>query len=436
MGQGPGRTSIDGASVALAARDLVYQIEGARIVDGVTFNARQGEFIGLIGPNGAGKTTLLKTVSGLLRQQDGAVWLQGTDMAEMSAAEVARALAMVPQLAPYTFGFTALEVVVMGRYPHMGRFQVEGVAERRIALEAMRLTETETFADRTVASLSGGERQRVFVARALAQQPRVLLLDEPTSNLDVQYQLKVLDLVRGLVADGMTAIAAIHDLPLAARYCHRLVLMSKGRVLADGAPETVLTPENVEAAFGVRAVVYADPLTGALTLSLLGPSQPDGAPRSGVRTHVVCGGGTGARLMYELQRAGFAVTAGVLGAGDADRRAADILGIEYVPAPAFGGIDDDAHAAHLALLRAADLVVLAETPFGGNNLRNLEALQGRRRLISVETCAFAERDYTGGAALRLFDSLEPLARCAGPEQIVAVIHAATDERETRERETR
>ncbi|MCH8283707.1 MAG: ABC transporter ATP-binding protein [Chloroflexi bacterium] len=412
--------------LALAARDLVYQIDGTRIIDGVAIGARRGEFIGLIGPNGAGKTTLLKTVSGLLKQQEGAVWLEGTDLGEMSAGDVAKVLAMLPQLTPYTFGFTALEVVMMGRYPHMGRFQVEGAAERRLAIEAMRLTETDAFVERTVASLSGGERQRVFLARALAQQPKVLLLDEPTANLDVQYQLKALDLVRSLVSEGMTAIAAIHDLPLAARYCHRLVLMCKGRVLAEGTPETVLTPQNIEEAFGVRAVVYPDPLTGALTLSLVPTSRdPDEATARGVRVHVVCGGGTGGRLMYELLRAGFEVTAGVLGAGDADRRAADILGVEYVPAPAFGGIDDHAHAAHLGLLDAAEVVVLCETPFGANNLRNLEALRGRSRLLTIQTRPFAERDYTGGEAQRMFDGLAPIARCAGPEEAVAAIGEMT-----------
>ena len=411
--------------LALAARDLVYEIDGTRIIDGVAIGARRGEFIGLIGPNGAGKTTLLKTVSGLLKQQDGAVWLQGTDLGEMSAGDVAKVLAMLPQMTPYTFGFTALEVVMMGRYPHMGRFQVEGAAERRLAIEAMRLTETDAFVERTVASLSGGERQRVFLARALAQQPKVLLLDEPTANLDVQYQLKALDLVRSLVSEGMTAIAAIHDLPLAARYCHRLVLMSKGRVLAEGTAETVLTPQHIEEAFGVRAVVYPDPLTGALTLSLVGPTHPDEATSKGVRVHVVCGGGTGGRMMYELLRAGFEVTAGVLGAGDTDRRAADIMGVEYVPAPAFGGIDDDAHAAHLGLLDAAEVVVLCETPFGANNLRNLEALRGRSRLLTIQTRPFAERDYTGGEAQRLFDGLAPIARCAGPDEALAAIDETT-----------
>ena len=204
-------------------------------------------------------------------------------MNSLSSKEVAAALALVPQIAPYTHGFTSIELVLMGRYPHLGRFQIEGKEDDRIARDAMRLTETEEFADRTLDTLSGGERQRVFVARALAQQPRILLMDEPTANLDVLHQLKVLDLVRQLVDDGLTAVAAIHDLNMAARYCDRLVLLSGGRVLAEGTPEEVLSPEMIESAFGVTSAVHRDPITESLAISLIGPANE--RPLNGERTN-------------------------------------------------------------------------------------------------------------------------------------------------------
>ena len=211
-------------------------------------------------------------MSGILRYRDGAVSLDGADIKSLSSRDLAAALALVPQIAPYTHGFTSMEIVLMGRYPHLGRFQIEGREDDRIARESMRLTESEQFAARTLDTLSGGERQRVFVSRALAQQPRVLLLDEPTSNLDVFHQLKVFDLVRRLVDDGLTAIAAIHDLNMAARYCDRLALLSEGRMLAEGTPEEVLSPGAIERAFGVKAAVYRDPITGSLAISLIGPA--------------------------------------------------------------------------------------------------------------------------------------------------------------------
>ena len=272
---------------AISAQDLTYEIEGSTLLDGVNLNADRGQLVGLIGPNGAGKSTLLRTISGILRYRRGAVLLEGEDLRSLSPKDVAATLALVPQIAPYTYGFTSLELVLMGRYPHLGRFQIEGREDDRIARDAMRLTETEQFADRTLDTLSGGERQRVFVARALAQQPRILLMDEPTANLDVLHQLKVLDLVRRLVADGLTAVAAIHDLNMAARYCDKLVMLNKGHVLAEGSPDEVLTPETIESVFGVHSAVYRDPITGALAISLIGPVDEHSQNGTGLCSNVV-----------------------------------------------------------------------------------------------------------------------------------------------------
>ena len=263
---------------AISAQGLTYEVDDKRLLDGVSLHADRGQLVGLVGPNGAGKTTLLRALSGILRCQDGVVRIDGVDVDHLSSREVAAGVALVPQIAPYTHGFNVIELVLMGRYPHLGRFQIEGREDNRIARDAMRLTETEQFADRTLDTLSGGERQRVFIARALTQQPRVLLLDEPTTNLDVLHQLKVLDVVRRLVDDGLTAIAAIHDLNMAARYCDRLVLLSGGRVLAEGSSEQVLSPATMESAFGVRAAVYRDPVTGSLAVGLIAPAderEPD-----------------------------------------------------------------------------------------------------------------------------------------------------------------
>ena len=257
---------------AVEAEAVSFSVEAKALLDRVDVRAGRGQFVGLIGPNGAGKSTLLRTLAGALRHQQGSIRLEASDLRSMTARDVARIVALIPQIAPYTQGFTALELVLMGRYPHLGRFELEGEADDRIARSAMRLTETEELSARTLDTLSGGERQRVFVARALAQRPRILLLDEPTSNLDVLHQLTVLELVRTLVDGGLTAIAAIHDLNLAARYCDRLVLLSNGRVLTEGRPDEVLEPETIESAFGVRSAVYRDPATGALAVSLIGPA--------------------------------------------------------------------------------------------------------------------------------------------------------------------
>ena len=272
---------------AIRIQGLRYETGGATLLDSVNLCVGRGQFVGLVGPNGAGKTTLLRCLAGILRSRQGMVLLNGADLRALAGREVATKMALVPQLAPDTQGFSAKEIVLMGRYPHLGRFQVEGREDERIACETMQLTGTVQLADRELDTLSGGERQRVFISRALAQQPCILLLDEPTANLDVLHQLRLLDLVRGLVDDGLTAIAAIHDLNMAARHCDQLVLLGKGRVLAEGRPADVLTPETVAAAFGVKAAVYQDPVTGAPALSLIGPadeSQLAGAGCAGSHT--------------------------------------------------------------------------------------------------------------------------------------------------------
>lgn len=260
-------------TLAVEAQALSFSVDARRLLDGVDLRAESGQFVGLVGPNGAGKTTLLRSLSNVLSYHEGTVRLLGENLNTLPARQVAEILALVPQIAPYTQGFTAFELVLMGRYPHMGRFQVEGKEDDRVAERAMRLTETESFTTRTLETLSGGERQRVFLARAIAQQPRVLLLDEPTSNLDVLHQLKILTLVRELVNDGLTAVAAIHDLNMAARFCDRLVLLADGQVQTEGAPGDVLTAETIEAVFGVEAAVYREPATGALAISLIGVAE-------------------------------------------------------------------------------------------------------------------------------------------------------------------
>ena len=270
--------------------------------------------------------------------------------------------------------------------------------------------------------------QRVLLAIGMALKPRILIADEPTSNLDILHQLKVLDIVQGLVEQGMTAIAAIHDLSLAARYCTTMVLMNGGQVVAEGAAEDVLTPANIESAFGVRTVVYRDPFTNTLSVSLLDQATPTDSVASGTRVHLVCGGGTGARLMYELQRAGVTVTAGPLGGGDTDRSAADILGIEYVPVTAFGPIEADALSQHLELVELADIVVLCDVPFGPNNTAVLGALASARQLVIIEGTPLKDRDFTGGAALHFFEGLSPVARPQGTNEAVTCVLSLASER--------
>ena len=234
----------------------------------VSVDVARGSLTGLLGPNGCGKTTLLKLLSGVIAPRDGSVSLDGTPLSARSRRDIARRIAVVPQETHPAFEYTALEMVLMGRHPHLGTFQLEGPADVGAAREAMLATGTLHLADRQFSTLSGGEKQRVVIASALAQAAGVLLLDEPTASLDLGYQLEVAALLQRLNRErGVTMVLATHDLNLAASLCDRLVLMRAGRVIASGPAAEVLTKAHVQQLYDVEADVRFHEAAGHLTVT-------------------------------------------------------------------------------------------------------------------------------------------------------------------------
>ncbi|MDQ5987640.1 MAG: ABC transporter ATP-binding protein FepC [Syntrophus sp. SKADARSKE-3] len=237
----------------------------------VSLTIGQGVFIGIIGPNGSGKTTLLRLINGLMVPQEGRIFVGGHPLESMKRREIARIMAAVPQDEEMVFPFTALEIVLMGRSPHIGLLRFETEDDLHIARRAMAQADILPFADRPMSTLSGGERQRVMIARALAQEPKILLLDESTAFLDLHHQIAFFDLMAGLNREaGMTIIAVTHDINLAALYCDRIVLLNEGRVHADGIPEKVITSTNVCDVYRVAAAVDISPTTGRPRVTVLG----------------------------------------------------------------------------------------------------------------------------------------------------------------------
>jgi iron complex transport system ATP-binding protein len=227
-------------------------------------------FVGILGPNGSGKTTLLRLLAGILRPSSGRVLLDGADLGRTPRELLARRMAVVPQETQLAFDYSVSEVVLMGRYAHLGTFEIEGPADFAIARDALAATGTLAFEDREFGTLSGGEKQRVIIAAALAQitgsaGDAILLLDEPTVALDLAYQMELADLLRELQRRTPMAIAvSTHDLNFAAGLCRTLVLLRQGQVLAAGPTETVLTSENIRALYGVEAEITRHPLTQRL----------------------------------------------------------------------------------------------------------------------------------------------------------------------------
>ena len=257
-------------------KGLCKYYDGVKAVDQLDLYVRRGEIYGLLGPNGAGKTTLLRCINWTLRPQIGIVLVDGRDVARWSRREIARRMGLVPQNSTITFPFTVLEVVLMGRHPHQGPLGGESERDLEIVREALRLTDTLRFAARPITGLSGGERQRVIIARALAQEPGVLLLDEPTLHLDINHQLEVLNLVRRLTGERkLVTVLTSHDLNLVARYCDRLLMLNQGQVYALGTPEEVLTPANIRRVYRVEVEVTRHRSTGILQVLPLSSIEGD-----------------------------------------------------------------------------------------------------------------------------------------------------------------
>jgi len=240
---------------------LSHSYGNQRVLDGVSLSVGEGEFYVIIGPNGSGKTTLLKAISGILKVRHGSVSILGKPDQAYSRKELARAVALVEQLSPVDFPFTALEVVLMGRSPHLGILGLERDSDLRIACQALEFTGVDHLANRKLDQLSGGEQQRVFIARAISQEPRIMLLDEPTASLDLAHQIRIMDLMEKLKSErGVTVVMVSHDVNLAAMYGDMLLLLKAGRIVSNGPPHEVLTFETLEQTYDCTLLVDRSPL--------------------------------------------------------------------------------------------------------------------------------------------------------------------------------
>ena len=246
----------------LSVQELTLAYAGKTVVEAVSLDIDAGEMVAIVGPNGSGKSTLLRGMSRLHKPARGQVLLGGTDIRSMGAKEVAKLLAILPQAPDGGLDLTVRELTWRGRYPHQGLLQRPSKSDFDAVAWAMQAADVQGFSERPLGSLSGGERQRAWIALALAQQPRVLLLDEPTSFLDIAHQLEVMHLLRRLNHEGMTVVAVLHDLVLAGRFADRVIALRKGRVQFDGHPTEVLTAEALERVFNVPMTVFSDPDTG------------------------------------------------------------------------------------------------------------------------------------------------------------------------------
>ncbi len=386
---------------------LSVKFASAPILSDLTFQIAEGDFVGIIGPNGSGKTTLLRAIAGLLEPSGGVIQVDGKPLASYKPHELAALIGVVPQKSGSDFAFTVTELVAMGCYAAYKtnplRMKDQPLTERiEWAMAEMNLL---ALADREVTSLSGGEWQRVLIARALAQNPRALFLDEVTTHLDIRYKLGILDKIRSLNQQkGITIIAVLHELELAAEYCSRLLLLHDGAIVAYGSPAEVLSQQNLAEVFGITAIGRAG--LGAHKYQLATGS----AKLRRTRIHVVGGGGSAAGLLQNLAQEGYWLSLGAVNQEDADWEVGVWLGIPVAQEIPFAALSDQVRSQNRRLMQQADKIVVADLPFGPGNLGNLEdvlemAEQGKAVFL-VDDPPIAERDFTDGQAIRLWQAIK------------------------------
>lgn len=389
---------------AIRLESLSYFLDEKAILDNISLEIEKGQFVGLIGPNGAGKTTLLKNIN-RVKNGRGKIFFFGKNSDDMEEKTLARQVALMKQDTEVGFPFSCFEVVLMGRYPHLDWTKQEKEQDRQIARNYMEYTNTWSLAQKSVTAISGGERQRIMFAKVLTQETPIILLDEPTSNLDIAHQEQIFRYGQEFCQKGGTILAAVHDLRVAAKYCTHLILLHQGRTVAQGSPAEVLTKENLKKAYGLDCLVYCNKSTGEWDIYL--PSHL--GEEKGRKIHLIGGGGRATFLLRELYQEGYDLSLGVVAQGDSDTETARIFSVPAVVNPPFAPISSDFAEENKQMIEASHWTILCSVPFGKDNLLNLKAAAQAKNLLIVEDQPIEERDFTQGEATEIYNSLKERA---------------------------
>lgn len=376
-----------------------------KVLEDVSFQITKGEYVALIGANGTGKSTLIKCVSGLIPLEGGEIEICGKNLRKLKAKERARMVAVVPQSYYVDYDFTVEDIVMMGRNPYLDFRHRESKEDHEIAERAMKMTKTDIFRDRPYNELSGGERQRVILARAITQQPQIILLDEPTSALDLHHQIEVMELIRELnEKEHMTVMAVLHDINLASRFCSRIVILKDGRVKADGTPKEIINREEMEALYNMKLLVKNNPLLEKPEIIPIRVMNEEPA-RKPLRIHVICGEKGGVRLLEQLVNMGHHVSAGVLNKESDDNEICAYLDIPRVEIPAFGPVSQADQEKNLKMMEDADIVIVADIPFGEANIHNLDGLENIKGELYIHR-NIKKQDFTKGKLEKRLDEIQ------------------------------
>ena len=368
-----GRATVDG--VFFTAKQLSVGYGGNALIHDIEIELPRGQILTLIGPNGSGKSTILKTIANYLGSIAGAVYIEGDPVGKMSPSKLSRKMSVVLTERLRTELMTCRDIVETGRYPYTGRFGILSEDDHRIVREAMELVNMWELRDRDFMHISDGQRQRLMLARAICQEPDIILLDEPTSFLDIRYQVELLSILRGLVADrNISVIMSLHELDMAQKVSDKVMCVHGETIFRYGTPEEIFTGNLIEELYSLEGGSF-NPVFGSVEMA-----RPEGEPR----TFVVAGGGSGARVFRKLQKDGVPFVTGVLHENDVDYALARDLATKVVGEKAFEPISDAALGEACELLDGCERLLLCLSEFGTGNARNAELVEhARQRGIEV-----------------------------------------------------
>jgi iron complex transport system ATP-binding protein len=393
---------------SIRIENLSFAYDESLVLKNINLEFIKAGFTSIVGPNGSGKSTLLKQISGILKPSQGSLIINGVNITAISPKELAKLMAVVPQNTALEFDYKVMDVVLMGRYPYISRFKGETPRDREIATENMKYTNTYQFKDRSFNQLSGGERQRVILAQALTQQPKILLLDEPISHLDLQHQVEIMTLIKKLSMDQeLTVVAVLHDLNIAAAYSENIVMMKNGEIASQGTPVETFTTQNIRSVFNIDVEVEVSAHTNKPYIYAI--TRPE-IKKNNIRVHVICGGGSGSEMISNLFHAGFEVSAGVLSIGDLDWKTSKDFDLKVAEDIPFTRISDAAYTINKKLTAGADYIIVTDLYIGKANIRNIEVLLEEelegKPILMLSDESFAKRDITEGVALALYNKIK------------------------------
>ncbi len=379
------------------------------VLDDISLQFGKGHLYGILGPNGSGKTTLLKVLCGILKSKYGQVVVDEFNIKKMNISDVAKKIAVVEQSTSIDFDYSVREIVKMGRFTHIGRFSKETSEEKKIVNEILEQFNLSELENRGYNTLSGGEQQKVIIARAIAQQSKILLLDEPTTHLDLNYQIEFMEILRKYINDGIIVIIIIHDVNLATQFCDKIVLLKEGRVIAFGNREEIITRKNLKLIYNIDVVVRKNPFSNSIYIIPHKIEFPTSMRYDNnfkiKKIHVIAGGGAASKILPKLND--YDVSVGIVNVLDDDYILANELNYRIISEAPFSPITNDSSEELKTILKNVDLIILANIPFGITNLKNLEILnESNKKIVLFERNPIEDRDFTEGIATTIYNNLK------------------------------